>query len=272
MYWEPHLRCSKEFQSIACATLKPAPSSFTILGAGRLLDFPDETFLRPDSTVHLVDADPALGPYWRRCAKHGSAAGATVIPHFTEITGRLESWTTATRRWLRANRTPSTADLVRLLDTLPLITRDPLVLSPKDVVVSLNLLSQIPIYWRERLLGLIRSNAPQLLRDEQTLIEPIEHCIRQLARMLQQEHLDDLALLGRRLTIIISDVEFYYYRNDQAAWQVEPALHGLALPQGDRRDSWYWHIAPQGIEEPDYGAIHKVQAVAIAGAQSISSG
>jgi hypothetical protein len=134
-------------------------------------------------------------------------------------------------------------------------------------VVSLNILSQIPIYWRERALKLLKKVAPHLVGADDALSSVVEAELSRHAALLQHEHLQQITSLGRRLIVVISDVEFYYYQRHEAQWQVEPALYGIDLPSipGQVRlaRSWLWHIAPQGVEQDDYGVIHKVQGFAI---------
>lgn len=56
-YWDPHLKLSQAFIVKALANLNP--TSITVLGSGRLLDFPKLELL-PSSvqTLHLVDGNP----------------------------------------------------------------------------------------------------------------------------------------------------------------------------------------------------------------------
>lgn len=266
-YWRPHLQCCHEFEGDACNIVAPSPSSFTILGAGRLLDVAPDVFLRSGTTVNLVDADPALEPEWRRFKTLAQVRGSTVQPFFCEITGRIPDWTIALEQWLRRHRAASEADLASFLDSLPRLPKRAPVVPPADVVVSLNILSQIPIYWRERVLKLLRRFTPHLVGADDLLSSPAEAALARHAALLQHEHLQQIASLGRRLVLIISDVEFYYYQRHEAQWQTEPALYNLALPAiaGEVRlaRSWLWHIAPQGVEQDGYGVIHKVQGFAI---------
>ncbi len=266
-YWRPHLQCCHEFEGDACNILAPKPSTFTILGAGRLLDVPPDVFLRPNTTVNLVDADPALEPYWLRFKGLARLRGAAVQPFFCEITGRISDWTIGLEQWIRSHRAASDADLATFLSSLPSLPKTAPVLPAAEVVVSLNILSQIPIYWRERALKLLKKVAPHLVGADDALSSVVEAELSRHAALLQHEHLQQITSLGRRLIVVISDVEFYYYQRHEAQWQVEPALYGIDLPSipGQVRlaRSWLWHIAPQGVEQDDYGVIHKVQGFAI---------
>jgi hypothetical protein len=67
---------------------------------------------------------------------------------------------------------------------------------------------------------------------------------------------------------MLHDIQFFYYHADKVHWQVEPALE-LTDPivllnfNIDFQDQWFWHIAPQGIEQAEYGVIHDVRAICL---------
>ncbi|NDC37343.1 MAG: hypothetical protein EBZ48_04750 [Proteobacteria bacterium] len=218
------------------------------------------------AAIHLADADPAVSPYWRKFSRYAMQHGAQVHPLHIEITGRLQRWEEAVHRALGGKRHLTASDVAAVLDSLANLPRAVCPLPLCEVAISLNLLSQIPIYWRERILRLIRRYAPDLVASDDRNPEQITASLDRLCQLLQTEHLRDLARLGTRLAILITDEEFYYYHWDRSNWQVEQALYGVDLNSLPGHplllDSWLWHIAPQGVEEAEYGAMHKVKAVA----------
>ena len=266
-YWAAHLALCKRFQAEAVASLHPEARRCTVLGAGRLLDLETAHLLLPGRETTLVDADPGAVASWRGFTVAAKRGGALVSPGHREITGRILGWTAELERLMASGAALTSEALAETLWKLPALPKAPVALSAADVVCSLNILSQIPIHWRERVLGLIRRFSPRLFLEDERLPEPLETAIERTMSLLQIEHLELLRQIGARLTILISDTEFYFYKQDTARWQVDKALYdcpaGSLLPGTVRmRDTWLWHIAPQGVEQPDYGAIHKVEAFA----------
>lgn len=87
-------------------------------------------------------------------------------------------------------------------------------------------------------------------------------------RKLQQSHLDYLSNSNAQQIVLISDTCFHFYKKNVSEWQAEPALY-LDYPNElpgyvcNQKHSWLWHIAPQDIEQKNYGAIHEVHAWAL---------
>lgn len=267
-FWRKHLELTIDFQRSAIQELDPKPQTFLILGAGRLLDLDRKSMLSPGSHITLVDADPGVQPIWRAFVREAGSKGSSVRWVLDDITGRLAKWSQATRTWLQKNRNGTPEEFIVFLRTLATYPREETkLLQPYEVVISLNLLSQIPIYWRERLIGILLKLRPEFTTDNHELLPDIESVNSDLCGLLQQEHLEDLKRLAARLLILVADQEFYFYKSQYAEWQVESACYGfdplIVLGQDSLlRDSWFWHIAPQGIEQEEYGVIHKVAAYA----------
>ena len=266
-YWKNHLALSKRFQSEAVRILHPDARRFTILGAGRLLDLDAETVLRRGARITLVDADPGAVASWRPFIRSARRAGAAVDSLHCELTGRILGWTNELKGRLCSASAPTAESLTAELWRLPTLPRRQVLLPESDAIFSLNLLGQIPIHWRERVLGIMRDLAPSLLDGEGNPPQIIEAAIERTMSLLQIEHLELLRAARARLTILISDTEFYFYRRDVAPWQVDKALYDCPI-EGflpgilKMKDSWLWHLAPQGIEQQEYGAIHKIGAFA----------
>ncbi len=243
-WWAPHLACTRDF--VALHT-QPA-SSVAVLGAGRLLDLDLRQLLSLCDTVHLFDADPGCVASWRKQA--GNLFGKRVISHVGDITASLDQWTRGLSKARRAN------DLTEYLRSL---APAPASLPARyDGIISLNLLGQIPLYWRDR----VRAKAPEI--DDASW-----EALMGSMGALQRAHLELVHQSACSWSIIISDTEYYFYDIDNAEWRVEPALFGEAertwSPLHDRATqvadgSWLWHIAPQLIESDEEGEIHRVQA------------
>jgi len=247
--WEPHLRLTREFIAEGLDGL-PRNPRIAILGAGRLLDVPIAALIERGGELHLFDADPGCRRVWNQVL----GGARTMSPHIVDLTGSIESWTKRLKERVSEGR--KTPDVVSNELSDLKIERLP-ELHGFDLVVSLNLLSQIPIYWRDRAEQILGS----ALFEDRTVSKALERSY----RILQEAHLIQVASSGAARVILITDERFFYYRNDLAPWQEERSLYIDSLdPPGytrTRSDGWYWHIIPQGIEEREFGSIHAVRAV-----------
>lgn len=244
-HWEPHLSCTRAFIE---NHIQPG-GRLAILGAGRLLDIDLPKLLPLFSEIHLFDADPSVIPTWRRVS--GSAFRERVFPRVTDVTGSLSMWSTG------LGRAKKNGELSSYLESLT-VNQGLWELESFDGVISLNLIGQIPLYWRDRVLDV----AGELSAEEEPAL------LSSMAR-LQAAHLDGLRESPKGWSIAITDTEYYTYSVDRSEWEVEPALDGAVLrdfreSRGRRVQSgdscWLWHLAPQFIESETEGEIHRVEA------------
>ena len=258
-FWKRHLELSKEFQVRGFERLGTGGTA-AILGAGRLLDVASESLLSRFNKICLVDADPSARAAWRRLRKQ-LRPGQQLDEQVCDLTGSIENWTRQLRSFLNASTERSPAVLAEFL--LGLRTAD-LEVERCDLVVSLNLLSQIGIYWKDRFEA---AAADWNVRSDEhgNFQEPVASALADSLRKLEEQHLGLLSATGAQVIVILTDSAYLYYTRDRAEWQEEQALqlrnvhlNGYSLCE---QDTWFWHIAPQGIEQPDYGAIHQVQAL-----------
>jgi hypothetical protein len=244
-YWEPHLECTRAF---IAEHMRPG-GRLAILGAGRLLDVDLKLLLDNFSEIHLFDADPTVTKAWR--SESGREFRHRVVPRVVDVTGSLADWSAGLTAPIRHG------ELTAYLDSL----------QPQkggwesegfDGVISLNLVSQIPIYWRDRVLAA----APNLSEDAERAL------VRSMAR-LQSAHINAVRKQPRSWSIIITDTEYYTYTVDRSEWDVEGALYGdvsSELSNDTPRmrksgaDQWLWHLVPQFIESDTEGHIHRVEA------------
>jgi len=246
-FWEPHLRCTKAFVE---RHIIPG-GRIAVLGAGRLFDIDLPQLLAKFSEIHLFDADPSVIGSWRRVA--GPAFRKKVIPRIGDVTGSLSEWSAGLGPAIRRG------SLARYLDSL----------QPGsggweserfDGVISLNVVGQLPIYWRDRVLD--RADAIGL-EENRALVDSMTR--------LQSAHVAAVRERPMRWSIVITDTEYYTYTVDRSEWHVESALHGTVegellrdTPHMRRcgEDRWLWHLAPQFIESDTEGYIHRVEASA----------
>jgi hypothetical protein len=219
-----------------------------VLGAGRLLDLDLELLCERCSEIHLFDADPTCVTEWKRQA--GRRYNKSVIPHTVDLTEVLESWSQALRA---ASHTEYERVLGELIAPVPTWTE-----SNFDGVISLNLLGQIPLYWRDRVVAM-----------KAALADPEWEALVVSMGRLQRAHIQALQGSSSVWTLLISDTEYYFYHVDESLWRVEPAIFdpdlmegtfGLGHARSVVKDSWLWHIAPQFVESDQEGEIHRVEA------------
>lgn len=241
-WWDPHLRCTRQF--VACHV--PVSADVLVLGAGRLLDIDLTALLKTCERVHLCDADPRCIDVWRRTA--GRDFGKRVLAYETDCTEILSEWS----RGLGAAKRGNLSNFLRGC-------KAPV---PKwaaqsyQGIISLNILGQIPLYWRDRVLAAV----PRLTDEEwNSLVLSMED--------LQIAHLEGIKTRREAWSILISDTEYYFYESDNSCWRVENALFGGVQQRvhetyrADRcSDCWFWHVSPQYIECDDEGEIHRVEA------------
>jgi hypothetical protein len=246
-YWRPHLALTKAFVNESLDGL-PAGSSVAILGAGRLLDLDVARLRGYRGKITLYDADPSVLPAWRRQLRD---TGVELV--IGDVTAVMDRWSAE----IRAVR-GSEATLAGIISGLSAACEDSPV-KVADHVISLNLLGQLPIYWRDRIATVKARVAPE---PEGSV--PLEEAIEASCAALQLAHLELLRRRARHSVSLIYDTRYHFYRRDIAPWQTEEAL---AIPRVEidgflrvARDGWLWHVAPQGIEDPDFGVIHAVAA------------
>jgi hypothetical protein len=242
-WWEPHLKCTRDF-----IAEKLTPSKrVLILGAGRLLDVDLAYLVERCEEVHLYDADPSCAALWAKRA--GKLFGARVIAHIGDCTETLQAWTGGLSR--AAQKGELAAYLRACLASRPSWSTEAF-----DGVISLNLLGQIPLYWRDRV-ALVR---PQLSQEEVAGLQVSMEA-------LQVAHLQGMLSMPNAWSILITDTEYYFYQSDRSQWEVERALFGESLDLLRSRygvnaenGKWFWHVSPQFVECDDEGEIHRVEA------------
>lgn len=244
-WWRPHLTCTRSF----IAQHAEPGGRLAILGAGRLLDVDLKALIPLYSEIHLFDADPTVIRTWRKVS--GVHFRRSVIPRIQDVTGTLAQWTSGLAYAARSGR------LEVYLSSLE-TGRGAWESERFEGVISLNIVGQLPIYWRDR----VYAAKPKLSEGES------EALVSSMAR-LQSSHLAALQSSSVRWSVAITDTEYYTYHVDRCEWLVEPALHGDALATFNAASSscvkrseecWLWHLVPQFVESHDEGYIHRVEA------------
>jgi hypothetical protein len=257
-YWNNHLTLCKSFECAALNNYQQRGQA-AILGAGSLLDINIDILSSKFEGISLYDANSSLKSAWSATFKNSTLK---TDQHFVDLTGSLETWTKSLQTLMFQSR--DIESITDFLENLEPVVNS-LFLQPPQVVFSINVLSQIPLYWKDRVQKILEKYTRIKTDERGNYAPPLQNALEKTMARLQEQHLKQLSNSGAKILILITDSEYLYYLNSNSNWQSEKALyvpHKFAL-KGFRNylsDSWFWHIAPQGIEESDYGCIHNVIA------------
>lgn len=197
--WAPHQAETQRFLS----DLPCAGHRLIVLGSGPLLDVQLEALAARWPEVVLVDVVHG------RPARARAAALANVRCVLLDVTGCLSALEGG--QGVPAPRPPALPE------------------ASGATVVSLNLLSQLPILPLERLAELGVSEAEG----------------ERFARALIDGHLRWLRGLGATRAALVSDVRRRWFSRGSEGVEVEDALHGVRIG-GEPDRAWVWEVAPWG--------------------------
>lgn len=217
--WAPHLAATRA-AVLDAIERTPRRRTALVLGSGALLDLPLTELASAFRRVLLVDV---VHP-WRARLRSLGLANVTRITD--DVTGVLD----AVGKGDLASPRP-----YHLID-------DPEV----DLVVSLNLLSQLPVVPVRRLDGVVAA-AP----------------LAAMAQALVGSHLADLDR-SPAATLLISDVERVVVGRDGRAIERSSLIADLPEPSGQRE--WWWDIAPAPEADPETSERRRVVARFVPGA------
>ena len=224
--WSEHLKNSQ--QAIIKAVEKTkGRKRVVILGAGAGHDIPFEYLLSEFEEIHLVDV--VFLRTIRTKAKNNSKI-KIVESDVTGIINPLVEDKEFIREWKR-NSIP------------PRIPPPDEVLIGADLVVSCNILSQLPINIKKRLVTLGEDEDSKKLE--------------QFCHSIIKSHLDWLANCDAAI-LLITDIERHLIPKDKAKREVikESALFGISLKMPDLM--WIWNIAPRPEVDRFYALKHLV--------------
>jgi hypothetical protein len=257
--WQPHISACKKFirESLPRA---PQPVSIAIFGAGRLFDIDKDFLAQNYSDIALFDADPSCIRHWK-AFKRNKCRSNLVLFNIVDVTCYYDEFCERLKRGT-FNNLNELIEFVVSDGGSALTTQK---FGEFDDVVSLNLLGQIPLYFRDRIFhyaekrGFVKS--PE---NEQALLKACHT----LGSRLQLQHITFLASVTCSRLAIITDVEFSTYVNDPRELEPSPAiskevLEALKILPGltfTAKNSWQWHLAPRGFENREYGEIHQIAA------------
>lgn len=233
--WEPHFKSSKTQQARWAETV--SGKLLAVLGAGRLFDF-EKALVDKFSGIDLIDADPLCQRNWRglRRTFPKTAFGFYEL----ELTGALSDWSVeAMRAFRRAEWKQALQTLEKLRPPSPSPFAGYLRDRRPDAILSLNVLSQLPVMWQDLLeIALVRRFGREQVKErEQEWLAAFAPS----ARVLVREHLGDLASADASEILILTDVEYLYYSllSDGGA-----ALDELPFEWRDGDNGGNWILKP----------------------------
>lgn len=244
--WEIHLSATRDF--IRQAFTDKLHQPLHIHGAGNLLDFPEELLAR-GAQVLAIDADPLV---WRE--SHGGISYLTA-----DVTGVLETWSTQ----LAIAKGQGGADaarefLLRRQEQELVVPR----LSEAASVVALNLLGQLPLYWRDEAARILESS-PGVTETANTSADELQQAVEFSMGVLQRGYLQALSNSAAQSVVLITDETIgESFRGKDSPQSSGMYFAGVLEIPGfstvtTRR--WRWQIVPESAYEP--GTYHTILAM-----------
>jgi hypothetical protein len=220
--WQPHLERSKAVIRVAIEPCQQRRKA-VILGSGLLHDVPVAEISAAFREVLLVDIVHPLKSWWPAWRYNN------LRPVIGDVTGTAEE----------VFRVAKIAGAALPRTEPSLFLHDPEV----DLVVSLNLLSQLPVIPTEHL-----TRAGAHLPD----------AIAAYGRWLIEAHLDYLQRFQCPVALI-SDVEKLTVDRAGTVVERKSALRDVPLPW--RGEEWTWHLAPRPEADQNYSYIRRVVGI-----------
>jgi hypothetical protein len=278
-------------------------SSLVVLGAGRLFDF-NQNLINHFSQICLVDADPFCLPTWKKLSRRFGKE-KSISFSIEDVTGILADWKSKFETEISTDSWGSALAKLKEI-TQHQKSRQTILESVQNYsVISLNLLSQLPLAWQDIVENILSKVFGATFTSEHQS-EWLE-AFYTSASFLVENHLAKLNLSNAKHILIISDVEYLHYSGEltfnrsssgqapfiyqpdrpEDLWtrnpllsaekklncEVSPALYGVPIENMDYlksvfntynvafKNTWLWHIVPQGLEDSSKGSIHRVRAI-----------
>ena len=258
-FWKPHLELSRLFIN---SSLGNKSDHVILMGAGMLLDV-DTSFLDLNCRkLTVVDIDPTLKSHWKSSFPNKVRSSGLVMK-VADVTGAMDSWFNDLSRAIKNKSSiEEVANLINSLKPDMELAADE---KSQEVLISINLLGQLGVYWRDRAASLLKSDS-YYMEDAESPVSLIRDAVEGSVSRLELAHLELLSKFNR--VILLTDIYYHYYKKNVSDWQTESALSlssesikEFFVNQSFKVEgcnSWLWHIAPQEIENPEYGEIHEV--------------
>ena len=211
--WQSHLFNSSEY--IVKRIRLQKPKSIRILGSGWLLDVPMQYLLDNCDRIVLVDVihpNQILNRY---------SQNQKVVFEKVDITGGIIDFCYQQKR--------KSYDHESFIQGIYNVVKPEY---PEDVVVSLNVLSQLSVFIVDYLFMQLK------ISDVQAM---------EIAEAIQQAHLE---MLPKGKTILISDFEEEYYGEEDRFIGSKPTVYAT-IPNGVDKKEWVWNFDSKFMYKPD---------------------
>lgn len=219
-HWRDHLATSRAVQQRFFQSLAHEVDELVVLGAGRLYDFNKSAAIERFRGLSLYDADPSVLATWDKLRRRFSGE---IHSNLCELTGVLATWRKAlyeqfaclqaeqhATRWQEALHAIAAIPEEIPPSVNPLL---PPVGSGKRGILSLNILSQIPLAWqRITEAALTRCFSRAFVNERED--EWIASYIHGGARLIQH-HLASIFSVDAEGVLLITDVS-YSEKGDEA--------------------------------------------------------
>lgn len=243
-HWAPHISaCLKLIENWA-QTIPANSHSLIIVGAGALHDVDLWSLSKRFTTITLLDADPRCVPVWQKVQTELPNVGYQL----GDVTGLLHPWTEYLVQNLQQNSGgwPEALRLLKEFPRLPhasLFAQDPVPLA----VLSLNILSQLPIIWRE----IVEESLEKHFGSKWVATHEQEWLVAysDSASYLIKEHLQSLGRSLANELLLITDVEYAsYHGTKKFGLPSPPPVRWVSSENGRgswERDPASLHTTPQ---------------------------
>ena len=269
--WSEHLRRTKQFLTNSLE----GGADLHVLGAGRLLDFPLKDLLERYQEIHLYDGDLGAVRYFKKLKKNFPK----IEPHLAELTGGLSKFRSKLDKFDSIDNLFSHLEFADFVDLSKEIN-----ISPEGQVVSLNLLSQLPLGYRQVFERWILNRCGRKFHKEKEVGWLTEY--NQLGQNIIRSHTKLLTGKNPRKVVLISDTEQIFYptklnclptpKEIPFSWevdsgQIEPlevtsSICGLDLNPDlfpgykiTKKDFWPWNLAK--AQRGQMGIVCRVDAL-----------
>jgi len=257
--WSEHILRTREFL-VNCLA---GGTELHVLGAGRLFDFPLKELATKYDKIHLYDADPGAFRYLRSLEKSNNCLKA----HLIELTGGLKDFSSTLDKIQKIDGIFSRQEFLKI--KLPCLPIDP---KSDNQIISLNLLSQLPLSFRQIFERWItkRYGNVFLIKNEHLWLEEYN----KFGGQVVSSHLELLAKSNATKLIVIADTEQLFYpkvipklpfpKAEPFSWEINSKVEqplevtssvcGLDIPTDlavlfpnyklGQKQFWPWHLTP----------------------------
>jgi hypothetical protein len=220
--WSTHLTNSKNCITQWIDSLENT-KELQILGAGDLLDFPKTQIIERFNKVYLTDVSLNCLNSWNKL--QDMFPKTELIPVFQDISLIIDSWSKS----ILNLKSHNLEDYLLYLQNIAKISppKAHTFIKTKNIV-SLNLLSQIPIVWQHFIFNFLEKkfNKNKITQSTEKIISAITPSAQQLVDC----HLNALIPKNKGSNLIISDIKYFFPQNNQIKFLIVDVKNKKIVP------------------------------------------